>query len=83
MDCAFKVFRKNVFDKIKINSEHFMVDTEIMSKAVVYGFRVTEVGVTHLPRQAGETTVKPTDVIKTLKGMVKLRKELSQIKKNM
>ena len=83
VDCAFKLFRRKVFDKIKITSDHFMVDTEIMSKAVVYGFCVTEVGVTHLPRQAGETTVKPTDVIKTLKGMAKLRKELAQIRKEL
>ncbi len=80
VDCAFKVFRREVFDKIKITSENFMVDTEIMSKAVVYGFRVAEVGVTHLPRTAGTTTVKPTDVFKTLKGMLKLYQELKLLK---
>jgi len=80
VDCAFKLFRREVFDKIKITSEHFMVDTEIMSKAVDYNFKVAEVGVTHLPRTAGETTVKPSDVTKTLKGMAKLYQELKQIK---
>jgi len=80
VDCAFKLFRREVFDKIKINSDHFMVDTEIMSKAALFGFRTDETGVTHLPRTAGETTVKPTDVIKTLKGMAKLHKELKQLK---
>ncbi|MBN1356422.1 glycosyltransferase family 2 protein [bacterium] len=81
VDCAFKLFRRNVFDEIKINSEHFMVDTEIMSKAVLYGYRVAEVGVTHLPRTAGQTTVKPTDVIKTLRGMIWLHTELRRLKK--
>lgn len=80
VDCAFKLFKKEVFDKIKITSEHFMVDTEIMSKAVIYGFRVTEVGVTHLPRTAGETTVKPSAVFQTLKGMAKLYGELKELK---
>jgi glycosyltransferase involved in cell wall biosynthesis len=80
VDCAFKLFKREVFDKIKITSEHFMVDTEIMSKAVVFGFKVAEVGVTHLPRTAGETTVKPSDVTKTLRGMVKLHAEIRQLK---
>ena len=80
VDCAFKIFRREVFEKITITSENFMVDTEIMSKAVVYGFKVTEVGVTHLPRQAGVTTVKPSDVFKTLKGMAKLHGELKILK---
>jgi glycosyltransferase involved in cell wall biosynthesis len=79
VDCAFKLFRRAVFDRIKINSEHFMVDTEMMANAVVFGFRVAEVGVTHLPRTAGETTVRPGDVWKTLKGMARLKKELRQI----
>lgn len=83
VDCAFKFFRRSVFEKIKIKSEHFMVDTEIMSKAVVYGFKVKEVGVTHLPRNAGKTTVKPTDVLRTLKGMAKLFLELQGIKKSL
>lgn len=82
VDCAFKIFHKYVFEKIKINSENFMVDTEIMAKAVVYGFRIAEVGVTHLPRSAGKTTVKPSDVFKTLKGMAKLRQELTTLKKS-
>lgn len=79
VDCAFKLFRREVFDRIKIKSENFMVDTEIMAKAVKFGMRVTEVGVTHLPRKAGKTTVKPSDVFKTLKGMRKLRGELREL----
>lgn len=83
VDCAFKFFRREVFDRIKINSEHFMVDTEIMAKAVVYGFRVKEIGVTHLPRHAGQTTVKPSAVYRTILGMIQLHKELQQIKQSL
>ncbi len=79
VDCAFKLFRREVFDRIKIKSENFMVDTEIMAKAVKFNMRVTEVGVTHLPRKAGQTTVKPSDVLKTLRGMRKLWVELHQM----
>lgn len=81
VDCAFKIFRREVFDRITITSENFMVDTEIMAKAVLFNMRVTEVGVTHLPRQAGETTVKPGDVFKTLRGMWTLWTQLREMKK--
>lgn len=81
IDCAFKLFRREVFDKITITSENFMVDTEIMAKAVFYRMRITEVGVTHLPRRAGQTTVRPSDVFKTLRGMWILRKQLQDMKK--
>ncbi len=80
VDCAFKIFRRDIFDRIKINSDNFMVDTEIMAKAVLFNMRVTEVGVTHLPRAAGETTVKPGDVFKTLRGMWQLWHELRDLK---
>lgn len=83
VDCAFKIFRKEVFDKIQINSDNFMVDTEIMSKAVIHKMRVAEVGVTHLPREAGETTVRPSDVFKTLRGMWHLWFELRELKKHL
>ncbi|MBN1297481.1 glycosyltransferase family 2 protein [bacterium] len=82
VDCAFKLFRREVFDKITITSDNFMVDTEIMAKAVLFGMRVAEVGVTHLPRCAGKTTVKPSDVFKTLRGMYTLWFELKEMKKN-
>ncbi|MCD4654451.1 glycosyltransferase family 2 protein [bacterium] len=82
VDCAFKIFHRKVFDKIKINSDNFMVDTEIMSKAVLFKMKVAEVGVTHLPREAGETTVKPSDVFKTLRGMWQLWHELRDMKKS-
>ncbi len=73
IDCAFKLFRREVFERIEIESEQFVVDTEILAKARKLGMRVVEVGVKHLPRAGGVSTVKPSHVINTLKGVARLK----------
>jgi glycosyltransferase involved in cell wall biosynthesis len=66
VDCAFKLFRREVFDRISIESKKFFVDTEILAKAARDGMKMTEIGVRHYPRTAGESTVRPSHVISTL-----------------
>jgi len=66
VDCAFKLFRREVFDRISIESKKFFVDTEILAKAAREGMKMTEIGVRHYPRTAGESTVRPSHVISTL-----------------
>jgi glycosyltransferase involved in cell wall biosynthesis len=66
VDCAFKLFRREVFDSITIESKKFFVDTEILAKASRAGMKMTEIGVRHYPRTAGESTVRPSHVISTL-----------------
>lgn len=73
IDCAFKMFKKEVFDKIKIESDHFMVDTEILAKAKRLGLKIKEIGVTHLPRAGGKSTVRPAHIYYTLRGVLKLK----------
>ncbi|GJM45452.1 MAG: hypothetical protein DHS20C21_22940 [Gemmatimonadota bacterium] len=66
VDCAFKLFRREVFERINIESKKFFVDTEILAKASRAGMKMTEVGVRHFPRTAGESTVRPSHVFHTL-----------------
>lgn len=66
VDCAFKLFRREVFERVNIESRKFFVDTEILAKASKLGMRMTEIGVRHLPRTAGESTVRPSHVFHTL-----------------
>ena len=70
VDCAFKLFRRDVFDRIHIESKKFFVDTEILAKASKLKLRMTEIGVRHYPREAGESTVRPSHVIHTLRELV-------------
>jgi uncharacterized protein (TIRG00374 family) len=66
IDCAFKLFRRSVFDRINIKSERFLIDTEILVKSKRAGLSVVESEVKHLPRTVGKSTVSPRDVYHTL-----------------
>jgi dolichol-phosphate mannosyltransferase len=72
VDCAFKLFRRNVFDSIAILSDRFFVDAEIMARARALRLRVREVGVDHFPRSAGESTVSFSHVFSTLRDAVRV-----------
>ena len=54
IDCAFKLFRRSALANVNIESRGAMINTEIMVKLARAGWRIVEVGVTHLPRRAGE-----------------------------
>jgi glycosyltransferase involved in cell wall biosynthesis len=67
VDCSFKLFRREVLEKITIECDDFFVDTELVAKSRRWNFRLLEKGVRHYPRLAGETTVRPSHVIATLR----------------
>jgi len=66
VDCAFKLFRREVFDRVTIESKKFFVDAEILAKARYFRMRLVEVGVRHYPRIAGRSTVRPSHILSTL-----------------
>lgn len=72
IDCAFKLFRREIFDKVKIESKKFFVDAEVLAKARYYGFRLAEIGVRHYPRTAGSSTVRASHIISTLKELARI-----------
>jgi glycosyltransferase involved in cell wall biosynthesis len=66
IDCAFKLFKREVFDKVTIESKKFFVNAEVLAKAKYYGFTLAEIGVRHYPRAAGHSTVRPSHILSTL-----------------
>ena len=72
IDCSFKLFRREVLDKITIECSDFFVDTELVAKARRWNFRIAEKGVRHYPRMGGETTVQPSDVTRTLRTVARM-----------
>lgn len=82
IDCAFKIFRKDIFSKIEIESKNFFVNTEILAKARHFGFNILEVGVSHFPRTAGKTTVSLKHIPLTLIELYRISKEIKKLKKN-
>ena len=56
LDCAFKFYRKSIFDVVAIESDSILVSGEIMVQAVRHGLVIREAGVTHYPRARGVPT---------------------------
>ena len=56
IDCAFKLFKRTVFDDMVVTSRGAMVSAEMLVRIFRQGFRVAEVGVTHYPRTTGSPT---------------------------
>ncbi|HWC77007.1 MAG TPA: glycosyltransferase family 2 protein, partial [Blastocatellia bacterium] len=72
IDCAFKLFRREVFDKVEIESKKFFVDAEVLAKARYHGFRMAEIGVRHYPRVAGRSTIRPSHILSTLAELARI-----------
>jgi glycosyltransferase involved in cell wall biosynthesis len=72
IDCSFKLFRREVFEKVTIESKKFFVDAEVLAKARYYGFRMKEIGVRHYPRPAGRSTVRPSHIPITLAELARI-----------
>lgn len=65
VNCAFKVFRREVLDRVAIRSDGAFVNTEILAKARAHGYRVRQVPVTHYPRTLGsQTGARPRVVVR-------------------
>lgn len=71
VDCAFKLVPKSLIDRIDISSVDAFIDAELLIKAQQLGYSVTEVGVTHRPREAGVSGVKTGVILRTIREMVR------------
>jgi glycosyltransferase involved in cell wall biosynthesis len=79
IDCGFKLFRREVLERVTIVSDGAMIDTEFLAGARARGFRIAEVPVIHLPRVAGEATGANLKVIaKAFRDLVRFRQRLSR-----
>jgi glycosyltransferase involved in cell wall biosynthesis len=77
IDCAFKVFRREVLETIPIASIGAFVNTEILVRARAAGFRIRQVPVTHHPRRAGRAKgATPRVIVRALVELATLYREL-------
>lgn len=77
IDCAFKLFKHEIFDKIKMSSTGALIDAEVLARAVRNGYSITQKGVHHYPRKAGKQTGANLKVIlRAFKELFKLRKDI-------
>jgi glycosyltransferase involved in cell wall biosynthesis len=77
IDCAFKLYRREIFDNIKISSTGALVDTEILARATGKGYKITQKGVHHYPRLAGvQTGANPRVIFHAFKELFRLYKRI-------
>ncbi|MDH4202161.1 MAG: glycosyltransferase family 2 protein [Phycisphaerae bacterium] len=77
IDCAFKLYKRDIFDHIEMHSTGALIDTEILARAQRKGYTIAQTGVHHYPRLAGQQTGANIKVIlRAFKELLKLRKEI-------
>jgi glycosyltransferase involved in cell wall biosynthesis len=77
IDCAFKLYKREIFDKIEMSSTGALIDAEILARAARKGYRITQKGVHHYPRTAGEQTGANIRVIlRAFKELFRLQRRI-------
>jgi glycosyltransferase involved in cell wall biosynthesis len=73
VNCAFKLFRREVVKDMKLESEGALIDAEVFAKVKKAGYKIAEVGVNHYPRQFGsQTGANPLVIIRAFWELFKL-----------
>jgi glycosyltransferase involved in cell wall biosynthesis len=72
VNCSFKLFRGEMLRALPLVTDDFMIDAELVARVQRGRWRVAEKGVTHLPRTAGRSTVRPGHVPHTLASLGRL-----------
>jgi glycosyltransferase involved in cell wall biosynthesis len=83
VDCAFKLFRRPILDRLDIHATGATFSAEFLIKARRLGCVVRERRASHYPRPAGTPTgAKPAVIVRAFKELIRLRinleSELSQ-----
>ena len=76
LNCSFKLFRRDVLQSLPLESDDFFIDAELVACLHRAGARYTQLPVRHLPRLAGRSTVRASDVPRTLRSLVRMRARL-------
>ncbi len=74
IDCAMKVFRREVFDGLRLDADGPFLSAELLIKLRARGVRMAQVGVNHYPRAAGTNTgASFGKILRTFRDLGRLR----------
>lgn len=74
IDCAMKLFRREVFDGLPLGTDSPFLSAELLIKLKARGERIAQVGVTHYPRAAGTNTgASFRKILRTFRDIARLR----------
>jgi glycosyltransferase involved in cell wall biosynthesis len=81
INCAFKLYKREIFGRIKMQSTGALIHAEIFARATRQGFAITQTGVHHFPRIAGrQTGAKPKVIFRAFWELLELYKEINEEK---
>ncbi len=79
VDCAFKLFRRSVWQSLKVEATGATFSAEFLIKARRKGYRIRELRATHFPRTAGRATgAKLSVILRAFRELIRLRLTLSK-----
>ncbi|MDQ3149622.1 MAG: glycosyltransferase family 2 protein [Chloroflexota bacterium] len=74
IDCAMKLFRREVFDGLPLDTDSPFLSAELLIKLRARGERLAQIGVNHFPRTAGiNTGASFGKILRTFRDIGKLR----------
>jgi len=73
-NCAFKMMHQDVFRNLGIASTGFAINAELALNALAADLVLVELPVSHRPRHAGRSKVRPFHVVRALQGLAWLRR---------
>lgn len=77
VDCAYKLFKKEIRDRVRLDTESAITVTELLVKSKALGYKIIQLPVNHYSRKFGEQTGGNWRVIlKAAKESFSLRKKI-------
>ena len=74
IDCAMKLFRREVFEGLRLGTDSPFLSAELLIKLKARGERIAQVGVNHYPRAAGTNTgASFRKILRTFRDIFRLR----------
>jgi glycosyltransferase involved in cell wall biosynthesis len=80
VDCAFKLIRRDVLERVHLTSDGALVSAELLVKLKAEGARIIEHGVRHRARVAGEQSgANPRVVARAFRELARQQRELRRL----
>lgn len=77
INCAFKLYRRRVFEGMEMHSTGALINAEILARAVRRGCVITQTGVRHFPRTSGRPTgAKPAVIFRAFLELIRLYRRI-------
>jgi len=81
IDCAFKLFKREVFRCLEVKSDDFLFNAELLAKAQLKKLKIVQVGIEHYPRLKGKSTISYKSIPSIIKKLFTLYREIKVFKR--